>query len=307
MRTTSKTKDIKITQDDDEKRFIVSDKIHEVEFKELYAIDLKLFLFIISKVIANTEAASATSISVSVSEYQKLTGLKSYTNTKEQMQENLNRLAEIRVAKVGTDGEKLFASVKKEKGKFTIIISKNFFSILTGEGAFKLYLPAKLFEIDMKKNELAFFVGYELFVFNRCRLSHRNKKRNSQKQDAYKISLNTLTEACPNLPVADKHKHARIIKPVEDALQMLQNIQILKKLDIEESEKENFNGWKKKFVSFSFADYISEKQKDCLPKMFHKPRKKKQNNLSVSVVAGEELKANQQSDNLPLLLSVLPA
>lgn len=273
MRTTSKTKDIKITQDDNENYFTVSDKKNEVGFKELHAIDLKLFLFIISKVIANTEAASATSISVS--EYQKITGLKDYDKTKRQIKESLSRLSEIRIK-----NEKIFVSVTKERGKFTIIISKNFFSILTGEGAFKLYLPAKLFEIDMKKNELAFFVGYELFVFNRCRLSHRNKKKNSQKQDAYKISLNTLTEACPNLPVADKHKHARIIKPVEDALQMLQDVQILKDLDIEESDKkENFSSWKKKFVSFSFADYISEKQKDCLPKMFHKPQKKKEKKI----------------------------
>lgn len=234
MKTTDKKKDIEDITSHQLKK--ATGAGCSILFRSLKAVDLRLFLFIVSKLCSLINIKNrAKEISLSVKEYQELTNQKDYCRTKEQMKESLARLNSVTLNQDDFSC-KLFESVRTERSSFIIAYNKHFFSMISDEKqAFLTYIPADLFKLNLKKDSLSFFLGYKLFAYYRTRLTKKKQSKN-------KISIASLLSVCPELPTTDKNKAERIILPTSKALDRLENIKILDSWDydvgVEKKEEE---------------------------------------------------------------------
>lgn len=231
MKTTDKKKDIEDITSHQLKK--VTDAGCSILFRSLKTVDLRLFLFFVSKLcslfnIKNRDRA----IRITVKEYQELTNQKEHRRVYIQMKESLARLKSVTLNQ-DSFSCKLFESVTAGRGSFIIAYDEDFFKLISDEKrAFLTYIPASLFKTNLQKDDLSFFLAYKLFVHFRTRLAKK-------KQTANKISVASLISACPNLQASNKNRKERIIEPFKKALDKLEDIIFFWDYDTGEEETEN--------------------------------------------------------------------
>lgn len=251
MKTTDKKKDIEDITSHQLKK--VTGAGCSILFRSLKTVDLRLFLFIVSKLCSLINIKNrAKEISLSVKEYQELINQKEHRRVYIQMKESLTRLNSVTLNQ-GSFSCHLFESVRTERSSFIIAYDEDFFKLISDEKrAFLIYIPADLFKLNLKKDSLAFFVAYKLFAYYRTRLTKK-------KQTEDKISIASLLSACPELPTTDKHKTREIIFPITEALKKLEDRKILSADYDNEDAELSYSLFKNSCINFELDEHIKAK------------------------------------------------